>query len=78
VDSTVWVNDAHPAYRRAGATRSDGYHLALAVAMALAPLAVEPKDAHAFVSVFLSRWGEALDRPRRSRRSGRERIPRVG
>ena len=41
VESTVWVNDAHPAYRRAVASRSEGYHLALAVALALAPLAVE-------------------------------------
>jgi hypothetical protein len=39
VESTVWVNDAHPAYRRAVASRSEGYHLA--VALALAPLAVE-------------------------------------
>jgi hypothetical protein len=65
VESTVWVNDAHPAYRRAVATRSDGYHLALTVAMALAPLAVEDKDAHSFVTAFLSRWGEALDAPAR-------------
>src|SRR5207249_2924195 len=37
VESTVWVNDAHAAYRRAAATRAEGYHLALTVAMALAP-----------------------------------------
>src|SRR5439155_8402888 len=37
VESTVWVNEAHPAYRRAAASRSEGYHLALAVALALAP-----------------------------------------
>ena len=40
-ESTVWVNRAHPAYRRAQASHSVGYHIALAVAMALAPLAVE-------------------------------------
>ena len=68
IESTVWVNEAHPAYRRAAASRSEGYHLALAVAMALAPLAVEPKDVHDFVTTFLARWGEALDRPRRRRR----------
>jgi hypothetical protein len=43
VESRVWVNEAHPAYRRAVASRSEGYHLALAVALALAPLAVERK-----------------------------------
>ena len=69
VETTVWVNEAHPAYRRAAASRAEGYHLALSVALALAPLAVEPTDAHAFVTAFLARWGEALDRPpRRGRR----------
>jgi hypothetical protein len=42
VGSTAWVNEAHPAYRRAVASRSEGYHVALAGALALAPLAVEP------------------------------------
>jgi len=28
VESTVWVNEAHPAYRRAAASRSEGYHVA--------------------------------------------------
>ena len=60
VESTVWVNDAHAAYRRAVASRSEGYHLALSVAMALAPLAVEPHTERAFVTAFMQRWGEAL------------------
>jgi hypothetical protein len=63
VESTVWVNRAHAAYRRALASRSIGYHIALAVAMALAPLAVEPANEHRFVTAFLSRWGEAVARP---------------
>ncbi len=57
-ESTVWVNEAHPAYRRAVASRSEGYHLALTVAMALAPLAVPAAEAHGFVTSFLTRWGE--------------------
>jgi hypothetical protein len=61
VESTVWINRAHPAYRRALASRSIGYHIALAVAMALAPLAVESANEHAFVTAFLFRWGEAID-----------------
>jgi hypothetical protein len=52
------VNRAHPAYQRAVATRSVGYHIALAVGLALAPLAVEPAKEHAFLSAFLSCWGE--------------------
>jgi len=65
VESTVIINDAHPAYRRAVASRSEGYHIALAVALALARLAVPPAEEHEFVTSFLSRWGEALDKPRR-------------
>lgn len=59
VETTVWVNEAHPAYRRAAASRAEGYHLALTVASALAPLAVEPAEAQAFMHRFLARWGEA-------------------
>jgi len=62
IESTVVVNDAHPAYRRAEASRSEGYHLALTVALALAPLAVETIREHAFVTAFLTCWGEAIDR----------------
>lgn len=58
VESTVWVNRAHPAYQRAVATRSVGYHIALAVGLALAPLAVEPAQEHAFLTAFLSCWGD--------------------
>ena len=60
VESTVYVNRAHPAYRRAAASRSEGYHVALAVALALAPLAVESAKEHAFVTAFLARWGGAV------------------
>lgn len=58
VESIVWVNDAHPAYRRAIASRSEGYHLALSVAMALARLAVEEGQVHDFVTAFMAKWGE--------------------
>jgi hypothetical protein len=68
VDSTVWINDAHPAYIRALASRSVGYHTALAVALALASLAVEPAEEHAFITQFLAHWGGA---PAAGRRSGR-------
>jgi len=57
VDNTIWINDAHPAYTRAVASRSLGYHTAIAVALALAPLAVEADQEHAFVTQFLAQWG---------------------
>jgi len=70
VESTVWVNDAHPAHRRAVASRSEGYHVALTVGMALAPLAVEPERIEEFVSEFLARWGAAGTNGRPGRRGG--------
>jgi hypothetical protein len=75
VESTVIVNTAHPAYRRAVASRSEGYHTALSVGLALAAVAVEPSGAQAFLTTFLARWGEALGRDRR-RRKGRPRLGR--
>jgi hypothetical protein len=69
VEATVWINSGHPAYRRAVASRSEGYHIALASALALAALAVEPAKEHAFVTAFLASWGAALDR----RKADRER-----
>ncbi len=60
VESTVFINRSHPAFRRAAASRSEGYHIALSVALALAPLAVQPAEEHAFVTAFLSHWGEAV------------------
>ena len=68
VQSTVRVNQSHPAYRRAIISRSLGYHIALAVAMALAPLASEAANEHVFVTAFLCRWGEAIEeKPQRKR-----------
>ena len=68
VDSTIWINDAHPAYARAMASRSSGYHLALTVALALAPLAVGPAGEHGFITQFLAHWGGTPGaRPRRKR-----------
>ena len=71
VESTVWINQAHLAYRRALASRSVGYHISLAVALALAPLAVEPDEEHAFLTKFLAHWGQALEQSH-----GRRRRPR--
>ena len=68
VDSTIWINEAHPAYARATASRSAGYHLALTVALALAPLAVGAKDEHAFITQFLAHWGGSESKKAQRRR----------
>jgi len=62
VESTIWVNRVHPAYRRALASRSIGYHIALTVGMSLALLAAEPAQHSAFLLTFLVRWGQVLDK----------------
>jgi hypothetical protein len=71
VDSTVHVNEAHPAYRRAALSRSLGYHIGLSVALALAPLAADAAREHEFLTSFLSKWGEAVDAPRQRSRGRR-------
>ncbi len=58
-ETTVWVNEAHPAFRRAVGSRAAGYHVALSAAMALAPLAAEPAHQHDFITAFMTRWGNA-------------------
>jgi uncharacterized protein (DUF2461 family) len=68
VDSTILINEAHPAFVRAAASRSTGYHTALTVALALAPLAVAASEEHAFVTQFLAHWGGA-DRAKPARRT---------
>jgi hypothetical protein len=76
VETTVWINEAHPAYRRAAASRAEGYHIALATALALAPLAVEPAKEHAFLTTFLASWGAAVER--RQRKPRRAQLARRG
>ena len=75
VESTVSVNTSHPSYTRALATRAIGYHVAVAVAMALAPVAVEAADHHAFLTNFLAKWGGALATSP-ARRRAKKRRPR--
>ena len=63
VESTVLINQAHPAYKRAVASRAEGYHIALTVALALAPLTVEAAAEHGFITEFMARWGEVVAKP---------------
>lgn len=70
VETTVLVNEDHPAWRRAEASRAEGYHVALCVAMALAPLTVEAAAAHEFIATFMGRWGEAGERSGKRRGRG--------
>jgi len=55
--STVWINECHPAYRRAAASRSTGYHLAVAVCLACQEVA-GPARGIDFLKGFLVSWGQ--------------------
>ena len=68
VDTAVMVNADHPAYRRAVSSRSEGYHLALAVALALAPLVTEAVSEREFLTRFLAEWGSSVGGRSRGRR----------
>jgi len=73
VESTIWVNEGHPAYARAAAIHSEPYHVALTVGLTLAPLASEGATMQDFLTAFLARWGETNGKnghKRRLRRSG--------
>jgi hypothetical protein len=72
--STVWVNEAHPAYVRAEQSRSTGYHIALSTALALSRLAVDPAEEHEFVVAFLEHWGRAVQK----KPSGRKKRKKKG
>lgn len=60
IENTVWINTDHPAYERAESTRSTAYHMAVAVALALAPLATGEHGVQQFVTAFLAQWGAAV------------------
>jgi hypothetical protein len=67
VESTIRINEAHPAYKRAVVSRSLGYHVGVSVAFALAPLATDASREHQFITSFLVRWGEAVNGSRAGR-----------
>ena len=67
IESTVRINTAHPAQRRAVASRAEGYHAALGVALALSTEVSDAQRAPEFINAFLTHWGEALGRDLRRR-----------
>lgn len=68
VDSSIRINEAHPAYLRAAASRAIAYHTAMAAALALAPHATDPGGEAAFITRFLEHWGQAPSRAARERK----------
>ena len=73
IENTVWINTDHAAYKRAESTRSTGYHIAVAVALALAPLATGGAGVQQFLTSFLAQWGESVSGERKPKGVGRRR-----
>ena len=73
IENTVWINTDHAAYQRAEATRSTGYHIAVAVALALAPLATGGAGVQQFLTAFLAQWGESVRGEKKEKPAGRRR-----
>ena len=71
IENTVWINTDHAAYQRAEATRSTGYHIAVAVALALAPLATGGAGVQQFLTAFLAQWGESVRAEKKGKAAGR-------
>jgi hypothetical protein len=71
IENTVWINTDHAAYQRAEATRATGYHIAVAVALALAPLATGGAGVQQFLTAFLAQWGESVRAEKKGKAPGR-------
>jgi len=56
--TTVCVNQAHPAYRRAVEMRSENYHVAVTVAWVLSQYVEDGKPIPDFINRFLAGWGK--------------------
>ncbi len=57
VENTIWINEGHPAYRRAADSAAENYHLLLSVAWVLSCYLENEKSPQDFINRFLSSWG---------------------
>jgi hypothetical protein len=58
-ENVLWINRAHPAFRKAQATGAESYHLVFAVGWVLSTFLDEDKSPQEFMNRFLSGWGAA-------------------
>jgi hypothetical protein len=57
VENTIWINRAHPAYRKATNSGNESYHTVLSVVWVLLGHLDDRHSAQRFISQFLSGWG---------------------
>jgi hypothetical protein len=60
MESTVWINKSHPAYRRATHSKAEDYHIVISVAWVLSDYLEAEKSPLIFMNRFLSSWGAGI------------------
>ncbi|MCM8789360.1 MAG: ATP-binding protein [Candidatus Omnitrophica bacterium] len=56
-ENTLWINKAHPAYRRAVRNDAEEYHVVLSAAWVLSSYLEKENSPQEFINRFLSNWG---------------------
>ena len=60
IESTVWINKSHPAYKRAAKGKAEDYHIIISVAWILSEYLEAEKSPLIFINQFLSSWGATI------------------
>lgn len=60
LESTIWINRGHPAFKRVAAAEAENYHIVLTVAWVLSCYVEAEKSPQSFVNKFLATWGSGL------------------
>jgi hypothetical protein len=64
LENTIWINQAHPAYRKAASTGNESYHVVLSVVWVLLGHLDDRHSAQEFIGQFLSGWGRRAEASR--------------
>src|SRR5262249_61733194 len=64
LENTIWINRAHPAYRKAASTGNESYHVVLGVVWVLLGHLDDRHSAQEFIGQFRSGWGRGWGRSR--------------
>jgi hypothetical protein len=60
MESTIWINKGHPAFRKVMDSEAENYHIILSVSWVLAGYLEGEKSSQEFINQFLSIWGAGL------------------
>jgi hypothetical protein len=60
IESTIWINKSHPAYKRAIKGKAEDYHIVISVAWVLSEYLEAEKSPLTFMNRFMSSWGAAI------------------